>query len=155
MRTLARVELALIAVAIGGSALVAPSLPTHVSLGGIALIVACTLFAQGLVRDLWLVTHPQPATSLMPASSGRPIICVESGLGIVIIIAGTALLALGVSTSFEFMRCTWTFLFAGVLVGGFVIKDWVLEARPLRLRREPDHGTVILGWGKSAPRCRR
>lgn len=154
MRTLARVELALIALATGVVALAASALPTHASLGGLALVVASTLFGQGLVRDLWLLRHPQPSLGA-PLAEGRPIVCVESGLGIVLLLVGLVLLAAGVSTSFALARLGWTGLVATTLLAGFGIKDLVLEARPLRLRFEPDHGNVILGWGRSAPRCRR
>lgn len=154
MRTLARVELALIGVATAGVALAAPALPAQVSLGGLALVVASTLFGQGLVRDLWLLRHPQPSLGAPPAE-GQPIVCVESGLGIVLLVVGLTLLAAGVSTSFALARTGWTGLVTATLLAGFAIKDLVLAARPLRLRFEADHGNVILGWGRSAPRCRR
>ncbi len=154
MRTLARVELALIGLATGAVAVAAPALPAQVSLGGLALVVACTLFGQGLLRDLWLLRHPQPSLTA-PLTEGRPIVCVESGLGIVLLLVGATLLAAGVSTTFALARVGWTGTISATLLAGFAIKDLVLEARPFRLRFEPDHGNVILGWGRSAPRCRR
>ena len=41
----------------------------------------------------------------------------------------------------------WLFwILAGILAVGFAIKDFVIELRPLRIRRDRDHLNIVVHW---------
>ena len=43
-------------------------------------------------------------------------------------------------------RWVWSLLAASVMILGFVMKDFVLEWSPFRLRRDKDHLNIVVAW---------
>ena len=125
----------------------APALPGRLSIGALALVAASILLGQGLLRDLWLLWRSRQA-SRAPGAAGHRCLCVESGLGVLIVFAGVALLLGGVGDSVALSRVGWTLLVLLSLVTGYTVKDWVFEWNPWRLRREKDHASIIFSWRK-------
>lgn len=132
-RTWNRVELALIVVAVAGCWLATSGLRWELSLGKLLAYSAALLLGQGLARDvLRILLRPR-------AGSTRRIkcLCGESSLGLVLLIAGLGLLFLGIRDQVVLGRLGLSGLVAGVLVTGFVAKDYILV-----IRRETDHATI-------------
>ena len=133
------VELASVALA---AAALAPLFPSRLAAGTLALIASALLLGQGLLRDLWL-KFGAAARASAPAS-GTAAFCMESGIGLAGIVAGTALLALGAGGQVSLARTHWALVVLGVGIVGFALKDVVVDLRGRRLRIQKDHRSVVL-----------
>jgi len=135
-------ELVLIAVAIGASTALKNKLPAKMSSGDLVLYASIVLLAQGLVRDLW-IKYATPKVEAKPAKTGPICMCMESTVGVLGVIAGLLLLFVGTRTPLELATWFWPAVVGGVLVLGFLIKDFVLDWRTRSIRREKDHQSIV------------
>lgn len=135
-------ELVLIAVAIGASAALKNKMPAKLSSGDLVLYASILLLAQGLVRDLW-IKYAAPKVEAKPKKSGPICMCMESTVGVLGVIAGLMLLFVGTQTPMKLASWFWPALVGGVLVIGFLIKDFVLDWRTRSIRREKDHQSIV------------
>jgi len=137
--------------AIGPLALAArllrPWLPDTVELGNLLLDASAILLGQSLLRDLWLLAAARRRAGA-EASARRTALCLcaESTVGIAGIIASCALIGAGIYRPLAMGTWSWSLLSLLVMGLGFLIKDYVLEARPWRIRRDPDHLNLLVGW---------
>ena len=122
-------------------------LPSTLSVGVLLLGVSALLLLQGLVRDLWLLANkrgnPQPDLQ-------RKIrcMCAESTIGTTGIIAGAAILGVGIDDSISLNQLGWCVLVMVVMTIGFLIKDYVIEWNPFHLRKDKDHINIVFTWKK-------
>ena len=116
-------------------------------IGMLALVAASVLLTQGLLRDAWLLWRRRQADST-PAETGQRCLCVESGLGVLALVVGVALLLSGTGGTVTLQRLGWAVLVVTSLATGFALKNWVFEWNPWRLRREKDHANIIFSWRK-------
>lgn len=72
--------------------------------------------------------------------------CAESMIGMTGIVIGLALFSFGLGKPIVMQRWSWGVFVVAVLGGGFAMKDYVLEAKPWRLRRDKDHINIIVRW---------
>ncbi len=137
VKTSEKVELGLIAATTGLVALVSPGLPGEARLGYVVLGFGLLFLVQTLLRDLWIMWQQRhvPRNS-MPAARCA---CLESIVGFAPVIASLALLSSGRGGFIPLSAGGWVATTAVVMLAGFVLKDFVLEWKPLRIRREPDH----------------
>jgi hypothetical protein len=145
MSTTESVELGLIAVLTVSFFLVAGVLPEQVSIGNLLLGAAAIILLQSLVRDCWLLVKARlkPPTK---APRVKQCMCVESMAGITGVVVGTILVLCRVKTTAPMGRWSWG---AAVLVSlgiGFLMKDFVMEFKPWRIRRDKDHLNIIVRW---------
>jgi hypothetical protein len=145
MTTGEKVELALIPVFGAGLWLMAPELPDKVGVGNLLLGASAFLLLQSLIRDLWLLAREKRAAQLSPRRKAR-CMCVESTVGATGVIVGIILLGSGIDRSVVMNDWIWSPLVMVVMGIGFVIKDYVLEWSPLRVRRDREHVNIVFTW---------
>jgi hypothetical protein len=145
MTTGEKVELALIPVFGAGLWLMAPELPDKVGVGNLLLGASAFLLLQSLIRDLWLLAREKRAAQLSPRRKTR-CMCVESTVGATGVIVGIILLGSGIDRSVVMNDWIWSPLVMVVMGIGFVIKDYVLEWSPLRVRRDREHVNIVFTW---------
>ena len=147
MRGVEIVELTLIAMLTLAAGWFAAFLPARLSIGALALVAASMFLAQGLLRDLWLLsrrrTRENPSSGVVSRC-----LCVESGIGVFSVVLGIALILSRLGGNLSVGRTGWIIVVGTVLTAGFLLKDWVFEWSPWRLRREKDHANVIFAWRK-------
>lgn len=145
MNTSEIVELALIPVLGTGFWWMAPMLPDQIELGLLFVGASALLLLQSLIRDFWLLAkaHRKPQPS--PQRVAR-CMCVESMVGITGIVAGLTLFGWKIGKPVSMGHWTWSIFAALVMGAGFVMKDYVLETKPWRLRRDTNHVNIIVRW---------
>ena len=125
--------------------LMTASLPSQISIGSLLLGSSVLLLLQGLIRDLWLISKQNHQTQ-----AGQPqtamCMCVESTAGVTGVVAALIILGSGIDSQLPVGSWIWGAFAVAVLSVGFVIKDFVFEFRPFRIRREKDHMNIIFGW---------
>lgn len=140
MTTAERVELVLIAILGIVVFLVADQLPSVIPFARLLLYAAALLLLQSLVRDLWWIkTHQVKPDEYKEAAC----ICLESTIGAAGVIIGLLLIGAGFNYVLILPAWFWLVLVATVTVLGFLIKDLVLEWRPLRIRRDKNHMNIV------------
>ncbi len=111
------------------------------------------LLMQSLLRDLYLVSTQElfPRKPAAPPRAGSWI-CLESGLGIALLLVYALLASLGTAGEVRMTTARATALLSAWWLFGYAIKDLVLE-----LRREPDHLNLIVAFSRpktgAAPRA--
>ena len=130
-----KIEFVLVPIFGAGIWLMAPGLPDKVGIGNLLLGVSALLLFQGLVRDLWLLTRKKRAAHPGPLRKSR-CLCVESTVGATGIIAGIVLLGSRIDLSMVMNAWVWSFLVMVTMSIGIVIKNYVVEWGPLRVRQD-------------------
>lgn len=139
------VELTLIPVLGMGFWWIAAKLPEHVELGQLLLGASALLLFQSLIRDLWLLAKARTRPPPSPPRVAR-CMCVESMVGITGIVVGLTLFGCSIGKSVSMGRWSWSIAAILVMGAGFMMKDYVLETKPWRLRRDPNHLNIIVRW---------
>ena len=138
-------ELAVIPVLGIGFWLMAPAVPGQVGVGRLLLAASAFLLFQSLVRDLWLLARDKRASQPSPRRAAR-CMCIESTVGATGIVVGAILLGTGITRSVVMDDWVWSVLVMLVVGIGFLIKDYVLEWSPWRIRRDRDHMNIVFTW---------
>lgn len=133
---LQRLELVLIALGLGATWALGDGLSWSPRCGALAGYAAAVLLGQGLLRDLLRLA----LGGRVPVTRRMRCLCAESTLGLVLLVAGAALLLLGLEEPVQVDRARLVGGLAGLFGLGFVAKDYVLV-----IRREEDHGSIALG----------
>lgn len=139
------IEVALIALVGAGFWFAGAVLPEQMGLGQLLLGASALLLFQSLLRDLWLLAKARRKTQTTPPRVAK-CMCVESMVGLTGIAIGLALFSWPIGKPVSMGRSSWSAFPILVLAAGFVIKDYVLEAKPWRLRRDKDHVNIIVKW---------
>jgi hypothetical protein len=141
-----KVELGLIALAIGGVTVLAKWLPESLELGSLLAIAALALLVQGLLRDLWLLAKQRKQAGGTAHQEEARCMCMESTVGLSGVFAGVVLTAVGVSVRIPV--AAWAWPLGGMVVWGvgFAMKDVVIQWSPWKLRRVKDHGSILVRW---------
>lgn len=120
-----------------------PALPHRVAVGWLLLAASALLLLQSLLRDLWLLRAGRGRAAEQRTASAM---CIESLVGMAGVVAGALASLAAATTTVELSRLAFALGVFAVVVAGFLLKDWVVERRPWRLRREPDHLNLIVRW---------
>jgi hypothetical protein len=145
MTTGEKLELALIPVAGIAFWLLAPALPDRVGFGRLLLAGSALLLFQSLVRDLWLLARSRRMQEVAPQRAVR-CMCIESTVGATGIIAGAIVLGAGITHPVAVSALGWSVSVMLIMSIGFLIKDYVLEWSPWRIRRDRDHMNIVFTW---------
>ena len=145
MTTAERIELALIPFMGVAVWLIAERLPAQIGVGSLLLAASVLLLLQGLIRDLWLLFKRRQQAKTGTRQEAL-CMCVESTVGVTGVVAGLIVLGSAADSALFVDRTLWTILSVSVLVIGFVIKDFVFEWRPFRIRRDKDHVNLVFSW---------
>lgn len=140
-----KVELGLIALATGALVVFAEHLPVSLELGSLMAVSALALLGQGLVRDVWLLIRQRRAGGTTHVEEAR-CMCVESTVGLSGVLAGVVLTAVGVPVAVSLPAWVWPVSGALVWLGGFAMKDFVIQWSPWGLRRVKNHGSILVRW---------
>ena len=141
MTTREKVELLLICCVAGAAWFFTARLPHQLAAGELILAASVFLLSQGLLRDLWIKYVVKPAA---PAQPRRIVcMCMESTVGVAGVTAGAAILLCGIRSSVQLPQLFWPLLVLCVGVVGFVIKDFVIDWKTWKVRKEKDHQSVI------------
>ncbi len=146
MTVVERIELALIPVMGMGSWFMTPVLPDKLPAGRLLLLASALLLFQSLVRDLWLLSRKRRDDQTLGRAARC--MCIESTVGATGIVFGAILLGAGIGQPVSMTEWSWSVLIVVVLSGGFLMKDYVLEWSPWRIRRDKDHMNIVFTWKK-------
>ena len=139
-----KIELTLIGAGTLLTYIILPVLPERLSLGAFAVVFAICLLGQGLLRDLFIL-YAIKRDKRQPERIGIVCMCVESVVGLTSVIAGLAMLFIGIGYVIKFPQWYWP-VFTGVTwLFGFVIKNYIIDFTHLRLKRVQGHHNFIIG----------
>jgi hypothetical protein len=138
-------ELVLIAAAVGLVGVTATFYPQSIELGSLLALAALALLLQGLVRDLWFLAR-QRRGAVTESAEEVSCMCMESTLGLGVVLVGVILTAAGIAFRVPMAGWIWPIGAAAVWVGGFAVKDVVIQWSPWKLRRMKNHGSLIVRW---------
>ncbi len=121
-----------------------PMLPTTVSGGRLLFLAAAALLFQSLVRDLSLLA----AARRRSAGTRRVArcMCIESTVGVGGLAIGGLAAGMGLGGALSIAPWTWGVLAFAMGLVGFWLKDFVIEWRPWKIRRDPDHLNILVEW---------
>jgi hypothetical protein len=137
-------ELMLIPIMATVIGLMAPILPNNLPAERLLLLASALILLQSLVRDLWLLFNNRRGEQT-PGRAAR-CICIESAAGATGVVAGAILLGVEINQPVSMNEWAWSTLIAVVLSGGFLMKDYVMEWSPWRIRRDKDHMNIVFRW---------
>lgn len=140
-----KIELGLIAATGVGFFVFAPAPSPRIELGNLVLYDSALLLLQSLLRDIWLLLKAKSAAQNGPSRVAR-CMCAESTVGVTGLAIGAALVGFGWGKPIVMSAWTWGIQVVLILVIGFLIKDYVLELRPWRIRRDSDHVNILVRW---------
>lgn len=124
---------------------ITPFIPEQLSLGHLFLYASALLLFQSLVRDLLLLNTMKSRESSSSTKSAQ-CMCIESTVGMTGIVLGALLLGIGVAVSISMTEWYWSLMAMVVTGSGFLIKDYVFEWNPWRIRQDKDHMNIIVKW---------
>jgi hypothetical protein len=139
-----KVELMLIPIMATLIWLMAPIFPNNLPAGRLLLLASALVLLQSLVRDLWLLFNNRRGEQ-KPSKAAR-CICIESAVGATGVVVGAILLGAEINHPMFMNEWAWSALIVVVLSGGFLMKDYVMEWSPWRIRRDKDHMNIVFRW---------
>ena len=140
MKTAHTIELAVIALTTLATVMFYQRLPQRMEAGYFILSLGLLFLGQSLVRDLWLLSRKRDAAK--PKRAVR-CMCLESGIGMIPVIAAAILMFGGFSRPITLPCWTWTLSVPATMLTCFWLKDYVFEWNPWRIRRDDDHVNII------------
>jgi hypothetical protein len=144
MRNREKIELSLIPVVVAAVGLANHWLPTQLGTGALLIIACLMLLVQGGMRDLWLLRQLKSQPTAAPRRLAC--MCLESSVGLTGVVVGGFLTLSGIGGKVALGPIRWMLLTAAVLTLGFLAKDLVISWRPLGVRRDPDHHSIVFTW---------
>jgi len=142
------IELCLIALLLFSVLLFADFLSAPIKLSTVIFYSAGLLFCQSLCRDLWYLFVKRAVKSDFSEPIVRQCMCVESSVGVLIVMVGLLLLITNIDARVIFNIYILIFVMAVVLLSGFLIKDYVIEWNPWKISKEKDHMNIIFSLKK-------
>jgi len=143
MKKIEKGELGWIGFAVVLIAVLRHRLPTQLEAAYMLTALTLLFLAQSLIRDLWLMYSRKGQAG---ESKKLRCFCVESVVGFVPIILAAALIGLGIRPQIAVSASIWPLAAAFVMALGFLIKDYVIDLRTLKVRKEKDHINIIFKW---------
>lgn len=126
-----------------------PRLGLNLELGELIAGSALLILLQGFCRDLWLLREARRNKSKSPARSAQ-CMCVESAMGLTGVVAGVGFVGFGLGRPVLVSTAALAAGAGGVMLTGFLLKDFVFAWSPWKIYRERNHAQVIFRRGKLA-----
>jgi len=145
MKTREKVELGLLPVVVATVGATERFLPAQLGAGELLTIACLTWLVQGGVRDLWLLYLMKSRPAVTPRRK-LACMCLESSVGLTGLVVGVMLALSGIGGRITLNAGRWMLVAGMVFTLGFLAKDFVISWRPLGLRRDPDHHTILFTW---------
>ncbi len=144
MKTREKIELGLIPVVVAAAGFAARWLPAQLGTGPLLVIACLAWLVQGGLRDLWLLY----LLKSQPVKTPRRLacMCLESSVGLTGVVVGVVLALCNLGGQVALSPARWMLLAAVVFTVGFLAKDLVISWRPLGVRRDPDHHSIVFTW---------
>lgn len=137
MKKSEKVELGLILLTVASVFAVSGHLPRQAEAGYVVLALGLVFLVQTLLRDLWLIYRMRrQKRSELPAVR---CVCLESGMGFLPVIAAAILIPFGFALEVTLAPWFWPAAVLLTLLAGLGLKDFVIDLKPFRIRRDPDH----------------
>ena len=121
--------------------------PERISVGYVILFCSGAMLLQSLVRDIFLLLAARKQPFSGPPRESQ-CMCVESAVGISGVVLAAMVLGVGLSEPVCMYGGGWAIFLLPSLLTGFLLKDYVFEWNPWRIRREKNHLNVIFRWRK-------
>lgn len=147
MSTTEKAELALILIIGILCWFIAPIFPEKITIGRLLLTASSILLFQSLLRDLWILIRARHVEQV-GSSRAAQCMCMESTIGVTGVLIGGIFLGIGFDQAISIAQWGWNILVIFILCGGFLVKDYILEWNPWRIRREKDHMNIVFTWKK-------
>lgn len=135
-------ELGLIVLVATGTWFAQSMLPDVLPLGRVLLMASGLLLLQSLIRDLSILARKSNEGKARQPEAAQ-CMCIESAVGAAGVVIGAGLVGAGVGASVAMPALAWVVLVLLVLLAGLLIKDFVFEWAPWRIRRDKDHMNII------------
>ena len=145
MKTREKIELGLIPAVVAGVGLAGHWLPTELGTGPLLVIACLTWLVQGGLRDLWLLSLVKRQPAYTPKRR-LACMCLESSVGLAGVVVGVILALCRIGGLHPLNSARWMLLNATVLTVGFLAKDLIISWRPLGVRHDPEHHSIVFTW---------
>jgi len=124
-------------------------IPIPQSLSYACIYLSALLLLQGLIRDVYYL-YLGMNSSKQKVTKATPILglCIESTIGAIGIIVGLSMFFFVSELHIQLPAIVWVSSIIVVVVFGFLVKDYVVEFLPFRLRQDINHMNVIVGRNK-------
>ena len=141
-----RIELAIIPIIGLGIFYLAAVFPDDIPAGRLFLAMSALILFQSLLRDLWLLSRQRSDEQTHGVSA--QCMCIESTVGMTGILIGAVILGAGIGEPVSMGDWSWSILVMAILSCGFLMKDFVFEWNPWRIRRDKNHLNIVFTWKK-------
>jgi hypothetical protein len=125
------------------TALASSRLPAQMEAGYILVSLALVFLIQSLIRDLLILSEKKASEE---AQRVARCICLESSIGFIPIIVAAILISAGLRTPVDLPIWFWPSAVGTTLLLCFLIRDYVIDLKTGRLRREKDHVNIVFKW---------
>ena len=122
------------------TAISTPQWPTEITVGRFVLWLSIIFLLHTLIRDLYLYARLRITASERKEAQ---CFCVESGIGILVMILGLALLIGNLGGDLSPGPVGWFVAITICMWLNYWIKDFVFSWRPWRIYRDPDHLNIV------------
>lgn len=120
-----------------------PLLPQRMEMGYVLVSLTLLFLIQSLIRDLRILFRQERPNA--EAEAGR-FTCLESVVGFAPLIAAVVLIAAGSRDRVELPGLFWPLAGTAVMLSCFMIRDYVIGLKTLRVRKHPDHVNMVFRW---------
>jgi hypothetical protein len=121
--------------------------PERISVGYVLLFCSGAMLVLSLIRDISILVSSRHKTFDGPPRESR-CMCVESAVGLGGVMIAAMLLGAGFTEPVCMYGGGWAIFLLPSLLTGFLLKDYVFEWNPWRIRREKNHLNIIFRWRK-------
>ncbi len=146
MNVIHKWEPVFIALALIGAEYLIDQWPASLSAGHFILLLCTIFFVQTLLRDLVLILRARMKPRQNHRPREGPCFCLESGLGVVVLMLGILLLLTDTGGQVQLSHNQWRGSLAGLLLLNYGLRDYVFSWNPWQIYRDPDHQNIIPKW---------
>lgn len=143
MKKLELFEIGMIAATVLMLTLLRDFLPGKIDAGVFIALIILPALLQILMRDLWLMRRRQHTKT-----QGKEMrcMCLESCAAWFVLLIAVLSIFFGWSKSITPNPWIWIGSVAFAQLLAFLMKDWIVDLKTFRLRRDPDHINLIFKW---------
>lgn len=118
-------------------------LPKRLEIGYLLVALALLFLIQSLIRDLVILATQRKDSG--NSVQGR-FMCVESIVGFVPLVISILIISIGQRQEIALHQLFWPTAGLLIMLTCFLIKDWVVDLKNLRIRKEKNHINIVFKW---------